>query len=111
MLPRGRVLVVLLVAAVAMLFIGANAHLVYVATLSQPDCVAHLKPGESGGFAARLRVRSVFPAALTGAALPPLSGGVSLCGASDSCFSSFSSRSNREASAASSFSPASDGCF
>jgi hypothetical protein len=26
---------------------GANWHLVYVATTSQPDCVAHLRPGSS----------------------------------------------------------------
>ncbi len=52
MLPRGRVLVTLLVVAVTALVIGANAHMLYVATVSQPDCVAHLKPGESGGFAA-----------------------------------------------------------
>ncbi|HMR30278.1 MAG TPA: hypothetical protein PKA13_05125 [Geminicoccaceae bacterium] len=51
-LPRGRVLVTLLVVAVTALVIGANAHMLYVATVSQPDCVAHLKPGESGGFAA-----------------------------------------------------------
>lgn len=40
----------LLVAAAA-IFAGANAHLVYVAVSSEPDCVAHLKdkggaPGE-----------------------------------------------------------------
>lgn len=33
--------------------IGANAHLVYVAFASQPDCVAHLKTeGEHGGYRA-----------------------------------------------------------
>ena len=52
MLPRGRLIVTLLVVAAMALVIGANAHLLYVATVSQPDCVAHLKPGESGGFAA-----------------------------------------------------------
>lgn len=31
----------------------ANAHLVYVAIGSQPDCVPHAKsPGEAGGFRA-----------------------------------------------------------
>lgn len=25
---------------------GANAHLVFVAVTSQPDCVAHVRPGE-----------------------------------------------------------------
>lgn len=29
------------------LVIGANAHLVYVAVKSQPDCVAHARLGES----------------------------------------------------------------
>ena len=52
LLPRGRLLVALLVVAGAALVIGANAHMVYVAAVSQPDCVAHLKPGETGGFAA-----------------------------------------------------------
>lgn len=33
----------LLVAAVLFVVVGANAHLVYVAVASQPDCVAHLK--------------------------------------------------------------------
>ena len=36
--------------AVMLLFVGANAHLVYVAIASQPDCVAHLKdPGSAPG--------------------------------------------------------------
>lgn len=45
----------LLVAAGAALFLAANGHLVYVAMTSQPDCIAHVKPGESapaGGFSA-----------------------------------------------------------
>jgi len=29
-----------------LLLIGANAHLVYVAATSQPDCVAHVRQGE-----------------------------------------------------------------
>ncbi|HKP25819.1 MAG TPA: hypothetical protein VJV39_18270 [Dongiaceae bacterium] len=37
----------LAVATGLLLFVGANAHLVYVAVTSQPGCVAHLKPGES----------------------------------------------------------------
>ena len=28
---------------------AANAHLVYVAVTSQPDCVAHLRQGEGNG--------------------------------------------------------------
>lgn len=44
---------VAVVAAVAMLLL-ANAHLVYVATTSQPDCVPHLKASgsEAGAFRA-----------------------------------------------------------
>ena len=38
------------------IFIAANAHLIYVATESQPACVAHTRPGgasaERGQFAA-----------------------------------------------------------
>lgn len=39
----------LAVAAGILVLVGANAHLIYVAVTSQPDCVAHVKPGESGG--------------------------------------------------------------
>jgi len=39
----------LVVAAGLILFIGANTHLVYVAVTSQPECIAHLRPGEGGG--------------------------------------------------------------
>lgn len=39
----------LLVAAGLLLVAGANTHLVYVAVTSQPECVAHLRPGEDGG--------------------------------------------------------------
>jgi hypothetical protein len=43
----------LLIPAGLLLFAGANAHLVYVAFQSQPDCVEHLKdPGDHGGFRA-----------------------------------------------------------
>lgn len=45
----GRTAIWLAVAAGLLLVLGANAHLVYVAVISQPDCVAHLKPGESDG--------------------------------------------------------------
>ncbi len=38
----------LAVAAGLLLVVGANAHLVYVAVTSQPDCVAHVRPGEGG---------------------------------------------------------------
>ena len=46
--PRARPMIsfwVLLAVAVAA-FVAANAHLAYVATMSQPACVTHLKQGE-----------------------------------------------------------------
>ena len=36
----------LVVALAAAAFVGANAHLIYVATTSQPACVTHLRQGE-----------------------------------------------------------------
>ena len=46
--PRAKTMtsfwVLLAVAAAA--FIAANAHLIYVATMSQPACLTHLKQGE-----------------------------------------------------------------
>ena len=39
----------LIAGAIVLLLIVANAHLVYVAVASQPDCVAHSKaPGQDG---------------------------------------------------------------
>ncbi len=42
--------------AIALLVLAANGHLVYMAFVSQPDCVAHLRrgvmTGESGTFSA-----------------------------------------------------------
>ena len=35
-----------LLAAAAAVFVAANVHLIYVATMSQPACLAHLKHGE-----------------------------------------------------------------
>lgn len=52
---RGKVAVGLLVGGAIVLLAVANGHLVYVAVTSQPDCVAHLKPGETapaGSFTA-----------------------------------------------------------
>ncbi|MDE2377917.1 hypothetical protein [Bradyrhizobium sp.] len=44
------------VAAVLLLVLGANAHLVYVAVRSQPSCVVHVRQGEiakgAGSFSA-----------------------------------------------------------
>ena len=46
----------LLIASGLILVAAANAHLFYVASISQPSCVAHLRQGEttnqSGRFAA-----------------------------------------------------------
>jgi hypothetical protein len=52
---RAKLAVGLLVAAGIALVAAANGHLVYVAVTSQPDCVAHLKPGvtaPAGSFSA-----------------------------------------------------------
>ena len=51
---RIRWMVGLCVLAGVLLFVGANAHLVYVALASQPDCVDHLKEAgsEPGQFRA-----------------------------------------------------------
>jgi hypothetical protein len=50
---RGGWLAWLLIPAGLLLLAGANAHLVYVAVESQPDCVPHLKDsGGSGGYRA-----------------------------------------------------------
>ena len=43
---KGRTAIGLIVAAGLLLLVGANAHLVYVAVTSQPDCVAHLRQGD-----------------------------------------------------------------
>lgn len=49
----GRWLVWLLVPAGLLIFAGANAHLIYVAFQSEPDCVVHNKvPGEAGRYSA-----------------------------------------------------------
>jgi hypothetical protein len=37
----------LLVTSGLLLVAGANAHLVYVAVTSQPDCVAHVRSGDA----------------------------------------------------------------
>ena len=43
---RKKIVLWLLVGSGLLLLTAANSHLVYVAFTSQPDCVAHLKPGE-----------------------------------------------------------------
>jgi hypothetical protein len=45
---RGRTLAIALVAAGLALLFAANAHFLYVAVTSQPDCVAHSKASGSG---------------------------------------------------------------
>jgi hypothetical protein len=50
---RGSWLAWLLVPAGLLIFAGANAHLVYVAFQSQPDCVEHSKAaGDGKGYRA-----------------------------------------------------------
>ena len=46
--PRKRTIIGLFVLAAVLLLAGANAHLVYVAVSSQPDCVDHARHGEAG---------------------------------------------------------------
>lgn len=43
-----RLLSLLIAGAAFTLFVAANAHLVYVAVQSQPDCVPHLKTSGDG---------------------------------------------------------------
>lgn len=52
--PGWRLIAGFIAGAVVLLLVVANAHLVYVAVASQPDCVAHIKtPGQGGaGFRA-----------------------------------------------------------
>jgi hypothetical protein len=44
---RTRTVVGLSLLAALLLLAGANAHLVYVAVTSQPDCVDHLREGDA----------------------------------------------------------------
>jgi hypothetical protein len=46
---KTRSLVWLAVGLGLFVLVGANAHLLYVAVSSQPDCVAHLRHGEGNG--------------------------------------------------------------
>jgi hypothetical protein len=45
---RSAWLVWVLVPAILLLVVGANAHLVYVAVQSQPDCVEHSRAAADG---------------------------------------------------------------
>jgi hypothetical protein len=52
---RTRAAIGLIGGGLIILVAAANAHLVYVSVTSQPDCVAHLKPGDiaqNGSFRA-----------------------------------------------------------
>ncbi len=51
--PKHKAAVWLLVSLGVLLLIAANAHLVYVAVTSQPDCVAHIRHGEGSGSGER----------------------------------------------------------
>ena len=44
--PRATIKLWLLLAAMAAVVVAANAHLIYVATTSQPACIRHLRQGE-----------------------------------------------------------------
>jgi hypothetical protein len=46
---RWRAIAWMIAAAIVLVFAGANAHLVYVATASQPACVPHARLGEASG--------------------------------------------------------------
>lgn len=45
--PARRWTIGMIVAAGIVVLVGMNAHLLYVAVTSQPDCVAHLNLGEA----------------------------------------------------------------
>lgn len=49
-----RTVMYLMIAVAALVFVGANAHLLFAAVTSQPDCVDHLKVGHGleGAFRA-----------------------------------------------------------
>jgi hypothetical protein len=38
------------IGAALLLVLIANSHLVYMAVMSQPDCVAHVRPGEGASI-------------------------------------------------------------
>jgi len=44
--PRTRAILWLAIGAGLLLVLIANSHLVYMAVMSQPDCVAHVRQGE-----------------------------------------------------------------
>jgi hypothetical protein len=64
--PRARPMISLwvLLAVAAAVFIAANAHLIYVAAISQPACLTHLKQGEGDA------TRGLFSAAQSSCSPP-----------------------------------------
>jgi hypothetical protein len=53
-----RALAIAAALAAVLLFALANAHLVYVSLQSQPECVAHIKPGTGDASGAYSAARS-----------------------------------------------------
>lgn len=53
-MPMNKALIFLMIATATLVVLGANAHLLYAAVNSQPDCVDHLKigHGQEGAFGA-----------------------------------------------------------
>ena len=67
--PRPRTTIrlwLLLVAVMAAIVVAANAHLIYVAKISQPGCVAHLTQGEGDA------TRGLFSAAQSSCSPAPV---------------------------------------
>jgi hypothetical protein len=62
--PRTRTRIWLLLAVALAALVAANAHLIYVATMSQPPCVPHLRQGEGDA------VRGLFSAAQSSCSSP-----------------------------------------
>lgn len=60
---RTRTVVGLSLLAAVLLLAGANAHLVYVAVTSQPDCVDHVRQGDAEKGAFRAAKSSCTPGA------------------------------------------------
>jgi len=46
---RWKIAIWLLLGICLVALAAANGHLIYVAMTSQPDCVAHVRPGEGSG--------------------------------------------------------------
>ena len=65
--PRSRTMIRLwlLLAAAIGIVLAANAHLIYVATTSQPACITHLRQGEGDA------TRGLFSAAVSSCSPEP----------------------------------------